>query len=73
MLLLNRKPHAEANVYFRHQKVPHTNERIYKILARRDVLNGEELYVDYGDAYDDFTNEHFASFGTVSKHIKSPA
>ena len=71
--IMNHKTHAQANVYFRCQKVPYTNEWINKILARRDILNGEELYVVYGDAYGDFNSEHFPRFDTVSKCIKGPA
>ena len=71
--IINHKPHAQANVYFRCQKVPHMNEWMYKILARQDILNGEELYVDYGDACGDFTHNHFPRFETLSKHRKNPS
>ena len=38
-----------------------------------DILNSEELYVDYGDAYGDFTHNHFPRFETLSKHRKNPS
>lgn len=71
--IINHKPHQQANVYFKCQKIPHTEDWVYKIIANRDILNGEELYVDYGDAYGDFTNRHFPTFTTQSKYVKDPA
>ena len=71
--IINHKPHAQANVYFRCHKVPHSNTWVYQILAKRDILNGEELYVDYGDSYGDFTHHHFPRFDTISKHTKTPS
>ena len=54
-------------------KYQNSNKWIYKIIARRDIRNGEELYVNYGDAYGDFTNKYFPRFDTVSRHIKQPS
>ena len=71
--IINHKPHEAANVYFKCQKIPHMDNWIYKIIANRDILNGEELYVDYSDAYSDFRNKYFPTFITQSKHIKGPA
>ena len=68
--IINHKLHAQANVYFRCQKVPHTYKWIDKILAIRDISNGEELYVDYGDAYGDFTHNHFPRFEKPSQTHK---
>ena len=71
--IINHKPHQQANVYFKCQKIPHTEEWVYKIIANRDILSGEELYVDYGDSYGDFRNKFFPTFTTQSKYIKDPA
>ena len=71
--LVNHKPYNQTNVYFQCDKVPNSNKWLYKIIARRDIKNGEELYVNYGDSYGDFTNEYFPRFETLSKHRKNPS
>ena len=71
--LVNHKPHNQINVYFQCDKVPNSNKWLYKIIARRDIKNSEELYVNYGDSYGDFTNPYFPRFDTVSKRIKNPS
>ena len=63
--IINHKPQKATNAYFKCQKIPHTDEWIYKILANRNILNGEELCVDYRDAYGDFRKKYFPSFGSV--------
>ena len=71
--LVNHKPHNQTNVYFDCAKLPNSNKWIYKVIARRDIRNGEELYVNYGDAYGDFRSAYFPRFDTVSKRIKNPS
>ena len=72
--LVNHKTHNQANVYFDCAKPTNNNNKwVYKLIAKRDIRNGEELYVDYGDAYGDFRGAHFPRFDTVSKHIKNPS
>ena len=71
--IINHMPHEAANVYFKCQKIPHMDKWIYKIIVNRDILNGEELYLDYGDASGDFRNKYFPTFSTQSKYIKGPA
>ena len=45
--IINHKPHEVANVYFKCQHIPNTESyEVYSIFANRDILNGEELYVD---------------------------
>ena len=71
--LVNHKPYNQTNVYFQCDKVPNSNRWVYTIIARRDIRNGEELYVHYGDSYGDFTNKHFPRFDTVSRRTKNPS
>ena len=70
--IVNHKTHNQTNVYFQCDKVPNSNKWVYKIIAKRDIRNGEELYVNYGDAYGDFTNKYFPVFNTVSRHRGIP-
>ena len=72
--LVNHKPHNQANVYFDCAKpTPNNNNKwVYKVIAKRDIRNGEELYVDYGGSYGDFRSGHFPRFDTVSNRIKNP-
>ena len=71
--IVNHKQHNQTNVYFKCDKVPNSNKWLYKIIARRDIRNGEELYVNYGDSYGDFKNEYFPRFDTVPRCIKHPS
>ena len=71
--IVNHKQYNQTNVYFKCDKVPNSNKWVYKIIARRDIRNGEELYVHYGDSYGDFTNKYFTRFDTVSRHINQPS
>ena len=68
--LINHNPHHEANCRFSSE---HSERQgwVYKIRANRPIMNGEELYVDYGDAYGDFNSPNFPSFTTQSKHAKA--
>ena len=72
--LVNHKPHNQANVYFDCAKPTNNNNNkwVYKVIARRDIRNGEELYVHYGGSYGDFRSGHFPKFDTVSNRIKNP-
>ena len=69
--LINHKPHQEANCRFSSE---HSEREgwVYKIRANRPILNGEELYVDYGDAYGNFNSPSFPKFTTQSKYTKPP-
>ena len=69
--LINHKPHQEANCRFSSE---HSEREgwVYKIRANRPIGNGEELYVDYGDAYGNFNSPSFPKFTTQSKYTKPP-
>jgi len=69
--LINHKPHQEANCRFSSE---HSEREgwVYKIRANRPILNGEELYVDYGGAYGNFNSPSFPKFTTQSKYTKPP-
>ena len=68
--LINHKPHNQANCRFI------TEERngrwVYFVRANRPLLNGEELYIDYGDGYGNFNSPYYPTFTTESKYAKVP-
>ena len=68
---INHKPPHQANCRFDCERI--NNVWKYRVRAKRPILNGEELYIDYCQSYGNFNNPNFPSFTTQSKYAKAPA